>query len=349
MAKQLGGREFVDAASDRLFNELRGHFYDQGGFRSSADQPALVRIVESGPLRATAEIAGTIGGHPFVQRVSLTQGSPVIDCSVRIDWRGNPRIGEFEEKDGYRNRRRPAYDDRYKLLVLFPARLAGQKIAKDAPFDVCESKLADTFYNSWEGIKNNVILDWVDVADGTGDHGLALFSDHTTSYAHGPELPSGPHDPVCRQRTMGARLPRRRADRSPLCADAARRPVGRGRRPGLVAAWQEPPWARTARGGQRPARSLVDPGASGWAVPAMYERDGKLLVRLFNASGVDAAHDLGIGFEAGKIEIVELDGRVVDELKPTVDGTGRRTIRLRIPRFGIRTLRFSGLKCAQPI
>ena len=60
------------------------------------------RIVESGPLRATAEVAGTIAGHPFVQRVSITQASPLIDCSVRIDWRGNPHIGESAEKDGWR-------------------------------------------------------------------------------------------------------------------------------------------------------------------------------------------------------------------------------------------------------
>ena len=37
VAKSLGGREFVDAAHERRFNELRGHFYDKGGFHSSAD------------------------------------------------------------------------------------------------------------------------------------------------------------------------------------------------------------------------------------------------------------------------------------------------------------------------
>jgi hypothetical protein len=42
----------------------------------------------------------------------------------------------------------------------------------------------------------------------------------------------------------------------------------------------------------------------------MYERGGALYVRLFNASSGDTARDLGIGFEAGKIEVVELDGRV---------------------------------------
>ena len=112
------------------------------------------------------EISGRIDNSPFVPRISITQGSPLIDCLLRIDWQGNPRIGEFEEKDGFRNRRRPAYDDRFKLVAMFPVSLANQKIAKNAPYDVCDSSLMDTFYNSWEDIKNNLILDWVDVSDG---------------------------------------------------------------------------------------------------------------------------------------------------------------------------------------
>jgi hypothetical protein len=67
-------------------------------------------------------------------------------------------------------------------------------------------------------------------------------------------------------------------------------------------------------------------------------------VRLFNAGGDDTTRDLGIGFEAGKIELVELDGRAIEERKLTVDEQGRRAIRLSIPRFGIRTLRCSRVK-----
>lgn len=62
------------------------------------------------------------------ERVSITQGSPLINCSVRIEWHGNPRIGEFKERNGWRNRHRPAYDDRFKLLVLFDY----QRMAKSA-------------------------------------------------------------------------------------------------------------------------------------------------------------------------------------------------------------------------
>lgn len=77
-------------------------------------------------------------------------------------------------------------------------------------------------------------------------------------------------------------------------------------------------------------------------------RDGALCVRLFNANGDGAARDLHIGFKAGKVEVVELDGRVIEKLNPVVNEAGQRTIRLRIPRFGIRTLRFSDVNSFRP-
>ncbi len=347
VAKRLNQREFVDAASERRFNELRGHFFDLGKFCSSADQPAKVRIVEDGPLRATLEVAGTVAGHPFVQRVSIMQGSPVIDCLVRIDWQGNPRIGEFDDRDGYRNRRRAAYDDRFKLLVLFPAKLDRQKVAKGAPFDVCESTLTDTFYNSWERIKNNVILDWVDVTDGGGGHGLALLTDHTTSYTHGPAHPLGLTLQYAGKGLWGRdyRVDGPTEVRYALIPHAGR--WDSARIPEIAAAWQQPPLGVSSRGGQSPKRSLINPGQSGWTVPAMFERDGAVFVRLFNATGDDLAHDLGLGFEAGTVELVELDGRVIEQLKPAINAAGERTVQLRIPRFGVRTLRFRELKAAR--
>jgi hypothetical protein len=67
-------------------------------------------------------------------------------------------------------------------------------------------------------------------------------------------------------------------------------------------------------------------------------------VRLFNASGDDSLRDLGIGIKAGEIELVELDGRVIETLEPITDEAGQQTVRLQIPRFGIRTLRFSNVQ-----
>jgi alpha-mannosidase len=255
-----------------------------------------------------------------------------------------PTHWRVREKDGWKNRRRAAYDDRFKLLVLFPARLANQKVAKNAPFDVCESKLVDTFYNSWDEIKNNVILDWVDVTDGPAGHGLALFSDHTTSYTHGPGFPLGLTIQYAGKGLWGRDY---RADGTTEVHYALTPHAGRWDEadiPAITESWQEPAIGAASRGDPRLKRSLIDPGKSGWVVPAMFDRDGALYVRLFNATGDGAARDLNIGFEAGKVEVVELDGRVIEELKSVVDDAGQRTIRLRIPRFGIRTLRFSNVK-----
>jgi alpha-mannosidase len=347
VAKKVGNRELVDSENERRFNELRGNFYEQGGFHSSADETATIAIRESGPLRATLEISGELVGSPFVQRVSISQGSPVIDCSVRIDWRGNPRIGEFQETDGFKNRRRPAYDDRFKLLVLFPVKMADQRITKNAPYDVCESKLDDTFYNSWENIKNNVILNWVDVSDESGDCGLALFSDHTTSYTHGPTFPLGLTIQYAGKGLWGRDY---RAEGPTEVHYALMPHAGRWDTAGVsseAASWCEPVVGAFARGGQVAARTLIDPGTSGWEVPAMFQRDGAVYVRLFNASGDDTPEELGIGFEAGQIELVELDGRIIEQLTPKVGYGGKRTISLSIPRFGIRTLRFRTLRTSR--
>jgi alpha-mannosidase len=76
----------------------------------------------------------------------------------------------------------------------------------------------------------------------------------------------------------------------------------------------------------------------------MFQSDGAVYVRLFNASGEDTPQELGIGFEARSIELVELDGRIIEQLRPKVVDGGKRTISLSMPRYGIRTLRFSTLR-----
>lgn len=343
VAKQLGGRELVDQSASFRFNELRGHFYDDGGFHSSGDQPAELRVVESGPLRATVEVRGTIAGNPFVQRVSVTQTTPVIDCSVRIDWQDKPRIGEFDERDGWGNRRRAAYDDRYKLLALFPVNASNQRIIKNAPFDVCESGLADTFYNSWESIKHNLILDWVDV-EGDEEVRLALFSDHTTSYTHGDDFPIGLTLQYAGKGLWARdyRLDGPTEIRYALCPHAGS--WHSAHIPSLSASWKQPPIGVLARGGRSDSRAIVDAGDCGWQIPAMFERDDALIVRLFNSHGDDLPHEVKFGFEAETIELVELDGRVLEKLKTTRNDTGHTAIQLQIPRFGIRTVRISGIK-----
>src|SRR5207302_1081009 len=172
------------------FNGLRGNFYNDGGFRSSMDSAARVEIAGNGP-REKIIIKGTIGGAPFIQELTLTMGEPLIDVRLHIDWKGNPGIGESAGPSSDKELRKSYYDDRYKLLALFPPAWSVGKVYKNAPFDVTDSRLDNTFFNRWDSIKNNVLLNWVDVEDRSGKYGLALLCDHTTSYVHGDSFPLG--------------------------------------------------------------------------------------------------------------------------------------------------------------
>lgn len=191
IAKKLG-KDFVDQTSERKFNELRGNFYKKGGFRSSTENEAKIEVLQNGAGKLAIAIQGFIAAHPFTQTLTLTEGQSRIDLNVKIDWLNNEGIGEFEEvkyKDTAYHK--AFYNDRYKLLTLFPLSLKNQKVSKNAPYDITESKLSNTFFSTWDSIKNNIILNWVDVASEDGQFGMALYTDHTTSYAHGADAPLG--------------------------------------------------------------------------------------------------------------------------------------------------------------
>ncbi len=192
VAKSLGAKEFVDIWSERGFNELRGNFYKKGGFHSNTDKPATIKVIENGPYLISVKIESEIAGNPVSQVISLSQGQQLINCQLQIDWKQNEGIGEFEETNYQATTPQKAfYNDQFKLLTLFPLALKKQIVFKDAPFDVTKSKLKDTFFNSWDRIKNNIVLSWVDIVDGDQKYGMTLFTDHTTSYAHGENIPLG--------------------------------------------------------------------------------------------------------------------------------------------------------------
>ena len=64
-----------------------------------------------------------------------------------------------------------------------------QAIYKNAAFDVCRSRNQDTYFQKWDEIKHNIILHWVDIVDEQQKLGLAMLTDHTTAYTHGPDHP----------------------------------------------------------------------------------------------------------------------------------------------------------------
>ncbi|MBN9384631.1 MAG: glycosyl hydrolase [Chitinophagaceae bacterium] len=331
-AKRLGNKEFVKDD----FNALRGNFYKEGGFKASTAAAARVRIVESGGPRVRVEIQGTIAGRPFTQLLTVTEGEPRIDCHLHIDWKDNPGIGESGGASPDREARKAYYDDRYKLLALFPPAFTVGKVYKNAPFDVTESRLSNTFFSRWDSIKNNVLLNWVDVEDKEGAFGLALFCDHTTSYVQGEDYPLG----LTVQYSGNGIFYRNYSIDGPTDVDYAWVPhAGRWSEAGIERAsmrWNEPLLVVPGEGGG--AYSFLRVGSKGWEVTSM-RMDGKdLLVRIYNAAGDNRPGKVRLGFKADEAWVEELDGRRVSRLPM------KGNFELSLPRYGIRTLRFINVR-----
>jgi alpha-mannosidase len=339
IAKKLNNKEFVDQSNARSFNELRGNFYNDGGFRSSADSAANVEIVENGPLRLKVLVKGQIAGNNYTQVISLEQGQPRIDIKLNIDWKGNPGIGQ-ETKPGTYEWDLPAkafYDDRNKLLAMFPLNLKQQKVYKNAPFDVTESKLKNTFFNRWDSIKNNVILNWVDVTGNNDQYGMALLTDHTTSYAHGEDFPLGLNIQYSGMGLWGKNY----VINGPTQINYALIPhSGRWDKAGIWAegtGWSEPLIAVVDdKHPPEMSRSLVKVPA-GYEVSAINFDGNDMLVRIFN-TGTGNKEKVIFGCQATKAVLTELNGREEEELTLSKQPHQISTT-ITIPKFGLRTIK----------
>jgi alpha-mannosidase len=339
IAKKINNKEFVDQSNARSFNELRGNFYNDGGFKSSGDSAADVEIIENGPLRIRVLVKGQIAGNNYTQVISLEQGQPRIDIKLNIDWKGNPGIGQ-DTKPGTYKWDLPAkafYDDRNKLLAIFPLNLKQQKVYKNAPFDVTESKLKNTFFNRWDSIKNNVILNWVDVTDNNNQYGMALFTDHTTSYAHGEDFPLGLNIQYSGMGLWGKNY----VINGPTQVNYALIPhEGKWDKAGIWAEgtkWSEPLIAVVAdKHPPEMSKSLVKVPA-GYEVSAINFDGNNMLVRIFN-TGTGNKEKITFGCQATKVVLTELNGREGEELTLSKQPHQISTI-ITIPKFALRTIK----------
>jgi alpha-mannosidase len=357
--KGRNAKVFTDAKSFHHFNELRGNFYREGGFRSSADTTAQLEILENGPLRIRVQVKGVIAGTPFTQLLTLQQGEPRIDVHLQIDWAGNHAIGESPDNIKGHELRKEFYNDSFKLQALFPVALSGQQIYKNAPFDVLKSKLPNTFFDSWDSIKNVVVLNWVDVTGKDDRYGLAVFSDQTTSYAHGPNYPLA----LTIQYSGPGLFGRDYTITGPTTMDYAIIPhAGRWDQAGIWTAatrYNEPlrakldqpqaneqPHATDQAQSARPAdqnHSLLHLSNAGWEVSSITTSGNDLLIRLFNAEGKDSLQRIYPTFPVKSASIVALDGHEMQQLDSRQDPQGKTYFDLSAPRFGFRTIKFKDL------
>jgi alpha-mannosidase len=344
-AKQLK-KEFCESSAPRAFNEYAGYFIAQKQWRSSAENPARIMIVESGPLRGRVRIAGQVGGCPFQTVITLAEGQRRIDFQSRFTfeqetWIGDPWDMKPEERRS--EPRRSQNDGRWKLQAFFPVSLRNHAVYKNAAYDVCRSRNSDTFFQRWDEIKHNIIVNWVDLLDEREKTGLAVFSDHTTAYTHGPDHPLAlvlgwgweggfwwgkcPLKGVL-QSAYGI-IPHAGAwDEARLSEESSR--------------WNEPLNAELMDGGPKPdaaSRSLVSVTGGGIEVPTILVDGRHLLLRLFNGEGDAQERTVSLYARPVRVDIVELNGRVSRSLTVQHAGNGRYEVKVAMPRFGIRTLR----------
>ncbi len=336
-------REYVDQKSDHLFNEYSGYFSLDKRWLSSKDSSATLQIVENGPLKIKTLIKGKIGKYGFETFITLAMGERQLDFKTKFTFEPDVLIGEpWEgERPTRGQHRKPCYDSRYKLQAFFPAAITNQVVYKNAPYDVCTSRLENTFFNSWDDMKHNIILDWVDVYDSISNAGLAVFSDRTTSYSHAKDYPLA--------LTMGWSGYGLWESFYPMSAKpefnyALVPHSGKWNDSGISAlnsAWNEPLVTRTINTDSQNLKlpfSYLNTSDPHIEIPALYIKEKALFVRLFNSNDRVTQSDLSLNFSAQKIEAVELDGKVRNEVKAVKIG-GRSSLHLEFRPFEIKTLK----------
>jgi len=340
--KKNDNRELVEKG--KALNNLRGYFYMDGKFHESADSPAEVTILEDGMLSVRVQVEGRIYGSLFRQQTVFYKNSPLIDFDLFIDWTGLPGIGAYDQRYNYvaEDRTKAFYMDNYKLHLEFPLKGLGDRLFKNAPFDVCESHLENTLYSSWDSIKHNVILNWVDVTNADREYGVALFTDHTTSYLHTEDLPLGLTVQFIGKGLWG----RNYVIDGPTRMRYALLPHSGDWEQGLVQdasnAWNQPLMGGFVDSREETLEStLLELSGDNLELSAARMDGGDLVVRLFNTSSAEEDREIVWNCKAEEILKVDLAGKVLSQLQIETDPEGKMRTRLHIPRFGFQTLRLT--------
>ena len=339
--KELGNKEFVDRHATSRFNSLCGYLTEAGRFVDSSESPATLTLLENTPLKACVKICGEIAGQPYNQLLTLEKEGDRIECELHIDWKENVQIGKpTAGKYTAENPVKAFYDDRYKLHVRFPSIADGGTLYKDAPLDVCKSALDNTFFDSWTEIKHTIILHWVDQADAHERYGLALLSDHTTSYQQGDGHPLG----LTVQYSGVGLWGRNYTIEGPTTVRYALIPhAGNWQQadiPSQSIGWNEPLLVATAHLSKSApsSASFLQLDKKGYEIMALYTQDEDVYLRLYKtAAGRDDVL-LTIRAAFDKAEWVELDGRST----PALQRGGKVVVDM--PQFGFRTLKLQKVR-----
>lgn len=340
VAKKEGNKEFANTGGEFSIGELRGFFYDENTFMSSIEMPSQITVVQENRFEKTIHISGQIASHLFTQTITIREGQRRIEFDLVIDWKDNAGIGEYRQKDAFNNNHRAFYDDRFKLNVLFPVDLLSPTLYKNAPFDVCRSELENTHFKTWDSIKHNIILNWVDIAEGENGHGFALLTDHTTSYSYGDEQPLGLTVQFSGNGLWGRDylIDRPTHIRFAVIPHGGKWDASHIHNESLR--WNEPLICSFSRNAKPGNASLINIAGSGYEISAAYLSGNDIIVRFFNADGDDSPQTIKFGMQLSKVEEIDLNDNTIATLDPVKTG-GVTQLKLEMPRFGLKTLRLT--------
>lgn len=322
--------EYAATTDTLAFGELRGFFANDNCFKSSTQSKAAATVLADNSLLKRVRIDGHVDGVDFHKTITLRRGQRLIDCSLDIDWTANVPIGDHRQRKKD-DKSVSYYDTRQMLTLWFPAVMKEGRVFKDAPFDVCESRLQNTFFNRWDSIKHNVVLHWIDLCGSEGKS-LALLSDHTTSYSYGDGMPlgltvqySGPglwwrdYPLTTSSHLRYALVPHQGKWDEACVAEECDR-------------WNEPILSDCVAGQDTAQVSFVSIDKNGYSLSAVLPTQNGMQLRLYNQSGDEGEHVVRLWRKAKRVAETDLQGNVL-KLMETADGA----FSVSMPRFAVRT------------
>ncbi|MBC6110765.1 glycoside hydrolase family 38 C-terminal domain-containing protein [Pedobacter fastidiosus] len=342
IAKKIDQKDFVALKGKRYFNEMRGFFYKKNMYVSSADNPAKITIIENGPIEVKLKIEGKISIHNFVQFITLTQNSAVIDVKTDVNWVGNPGIGQgYAQEKGWKadDYKKAFYNDSLKFLAVFPLAVSNQKVFKNSAFDVMKSGLSNTFFNTWDSIKNNLIVNWVDVVDNSGKYGITLLNDHTTSYTHDEKGVLGLTLQYSGMGLWGINYKIEGASKYNYALIPHRNNWAGANTWTQSINWNEPLQVFQVSSKSKTEETLFQLSRTGYEISSVTTEKKTMLIRIFNANDDLGKIALNLNVPINKAELVELNHKKKADLTLISQRNGKKVILLSIPKFGFRTIK----------
>lgn len=328
-------------------NNLRGYFYNEGKFEEGVASRADITIIENGELFIRLKIENQLAGNPYAQIVTLYKNSPRIDFELAIDWKGQPGIGAYNQNKSYQavDYNKAFYNDERKLHIEFPLDKVGEKIIKNAPFDVCRSELKSTVYTSWDSIKHNIILNWVDAENDNATKGVALFTDHTTSYINTNKLPLGLTVLFNGKGLWGFDY---KVD-GPTHIKYALLPHSGDWEQAAIEAesnmWNEPLIGQLINSTPLvKEQSLLEVTNKSLEITSVTVQGNDLFVRFFNTSRGNDKHEVIWNCSSKDMEAVDFNGNMISTILPEKMKNGQLKTYLVLPQFGLQTIKLTQVK-----